>query len=918
MQSGQVEINKQIEEFLLEAPLNYIKKAPQNNIDIIRDKLEKIIFSHQQDCLDSLDSLKDLELSIESLYFRLTLTGLRLLNTNVKPYKFDFNFLKNLSKCLVTNNIEPNLEHGLVYASLAYFLSKEISIYQTVNNLRSIKKIIQEKQKLLLDVLNPSFVKIYCALFSILNSWETKNNIVHCAYADLSWQDRIGNHAFEAGVLNYAIRSLNFLDNLSLSERIGVITAYSVISKNGYEESTICPINYLEKSLEFVTKKIKHELIKKDIVCANIKSAYSVEKQQNRLELDVVKGLCSSIIQKKFTQYKIKKAKEYIQYKQEELKEILKNIKTYYFVMEQQYVSYIHQQCMEIKKHLQTKSFGVMLTNVACRTISYVATNTVGDNIHQLVNGTEIQDIIKLMTSDIITDKVINRLQISPNTNNNNNVNYVDNDNRSCWMQQKILDSAVHLTINTIILGYSKLNMAHILTTRIGEAILYNVPDNLKFIAKYAIKLIEQGFLCKKQAINAIRQLIVEDAVFHVNLKLTAGFLKTLEDNYTNLQFNFKKHLFANFIVNANNMVIEQEPLNVNTKPEKSQDRCNQLKVDLFKKSIHTDQGCNLVYLEEDNRSNIIRKQHDLKVKKFSTNSSFKQRFTNFIDKYISSLNRKFVNSSWYDMPTILNITNTSSIEKDKTSKFNYKDVSTKKLDTLLSKKAKYVVSRRKTNIINTDSSFKFSSKKIYKILDFFRSKAQGEHFVIETGGRIFFGNHNSAGVSLFQPKLQQNVGYFIRKSAGINLASGKVYSDLASLRADVNSFSGGINLNFKANTGNKKTDLDVGVAFDTKLFDVKWELKLKKICFGNNNCYKLRLLQSLGIGYGFQYGLGYVTGKEQGLSSFHLTAGSNLGAAPIVFGNKITIEREPNQQECIVDKDSSGKDKRIKNLKKM
>ena len=165
---------------------------------------------------------------------------------------------------------------------------------------------------------------------------------------------------------------------------------------------------------------------------------------------------------------------------------------------------------------------------------------------------------------------------------------------------------------------------------------------------------------------------------------------------------------------------------------------------------------------------------------------------------------------------------------------------------------------------------------------------------------------------------MQQNVGYFIRKSAGINLASGKVYSDLASLRADVNSFSGGINLNFKANTGNKKTDLDVGVAFDTKLFDVKWELKLKKICFGNNNCYKLRLLQSLGIGYGFQCGLGYVTGKEQGFSSFHLTAGSNLGAAPIVFGNKITIEREPNQQECIVDKDSSGKDKRIKNLKKM
>ena len=149
-------------------------------------------------------------------------------------------------------------------------------------------------------------MKIYCALFSILNSWETKNNIVHCAYADLSWQDRVGNHAFEAGVLNYAIRSLNFLDNLSLSERIGVITAYSVISKNGYEESTICPINYLEKSLEFVTKKIKHELIKKDIVCANIKSAYSVEKQQNLLELDVVKGLCSSIIQKKFTQYKIK------------------------------------------------------------------------------------------------------------------------------------------------------------------------------------------------------------------------------------------------------------------------------------------------------------------------------------------------------------------------------------------------------------------------------------------------------------------------------------------------------------------------------------------------------------------------------------------------------------------------------------
>ena len=146
-----------------------------------------------------------------------------------------------------------------------------------------------------------------------------------------------------------------------------------------------------------------------------------------------------------------------------------------------------------------------------------------------------------------------------------------------------------------------------------------------------------------------------------------------------------------------------------------------------------------------------------------------------------------------------------------------------------------------------------------------------------------------------------QNTGWFIRGSAGLNVATGSVETTYGHSRLDVNGPSGSVNLGAKINSNGKMTDISVEGGAKVVLVDVKGQIKPKKICT-KNSCYTVGADVSAGIGYAAKAGFGYSKDDERGTNNFTATAALSCGHVPVMFGGNISIEREKNKQGADTD----------------
>ena len=311
--------------------------------------------------------------------------------------------------------------------------------------------------------------------------------------------------------------------------------------------------------------------------------------------------------------------------------------------------------------------------------------------------------------------------------------------------------------------------------------------------------------------------------------------------------------------------------------------------------------------LESESSLDRMKREHKNSYTKAVLENDYRQqeqsreKFSWVLTQY-RALADKFDETSWYDLVGGTSIkTYTSRIDKDKKDTIHYRNPKDGKFDSSPFDRAMDSFKDGGLNPTKIDGSLKFSDTKDYQVLDFLRSRAKGDNFDIETGGRLFFGGSRSVGSSVFGSGNMQNVGWFIRGSAGFNGASGTAETAFGSSRVDVNGPSGSVNLGAKINTDGTRTNISIGVIVDAKLIDIKGQFKSGKMCF-EKYCYKAGIYPAMGIGYGLQGSFGYDADKQRGIDSFNVLAGASLGPVPVMFSSKIILEREPNKLDIDAD----------------
>ena len=104
------------------------------------------------------------------------------------------------------------------------------------------------------------------------------------------------------------------------------------------------------------------------------------------------------------------------------------------------------------------------------------------------------------------------------------------------------------------------------------------------------------------------------------------------------------------------------------------------------------------------------------------------------------SLLSKFSDTSWYDLTGGTSIkSHTSRVDKDQKGRTHYRNPKDGRFEKSPFDKSMDSSRNGGLNPTTIDGSLKFLDTKDYRVLDFLRSRAQGDNFNIETGGRLFF-----------------------------------------------------------------------------------------------------------------------------------------------------------------------------------